>query len=191
MKNRQFIRSIVFVGAFGIAAPGSGCSWFDTHENEGRICGSPMEGGDYCMPANSGALAAWNDAMAHGSEPIQMWAEWPETVGVTQLVVNPQLLNAWLDDVQTVLDYLRITRGNAESYHASLSGKLGDRLHQALLVQERIMGAKVVNPSGRVEKVLLDKAAHEMDPLKAKVVADKQSMGEVLAIVEQTKVDKA
>jgi len=190
MKRKLRGWSIVTIGTLALGVPG--CLWFGNEsENEGRICASPMEGGDHCVPASYGAMAAWNDAASAGSEPIQMWVEWPENVGVTQLVINPKLLNAWLDDVQTVLDYLRLTRGYAESYHASLSGRLGQQIRDVRQFQEMNLDAKSANPKVRVKKALLDKAANETDALKVEVTADKQSVGDVLAIVDQKKVDGA
>ena len=137
MRTKQFRWSVVFIGALVLGVPG--CLWFASDEDEGRFCASPIEGGDHCVSASSGPSAAWEKAKVAGTEPIQMWAEWPESVDVQELVVNPKLLQTWLDDVQTVLDYLRMTKGNAESYHASLSGKLGQDLYHALLVQEMIL----------------------------------------------------
>src|SRR4051812_18780889 len=107
MKYRRLTWSMVFVGALGVGVPG--CIGSD--EIEGLICASPVEGGTYCVPASSGPSAAWNNAAANGTEPIQMWAVWPENVELNAVVASPTLLNAWLDDVRTVLDYLRITQG--------------------------------------------------------------------------------
>jgi hypothetical protein len=77
------------------------------------------------------------------------------------------------------------------SYHASLSGKLGEKLRHARRVQQEVVNEKSVDPKGRVEQALLDKAAKETDPLKAELTADKQTMGDVQAIVDQAKVDAA
>ncbi len=189
MNRTLVVTSIAFMMVMGLGVPG--CPWFASHDDEGRICASPIEGGDHCVRASYGALVAWNEAAAHGSEPIQMWVEWPESVDVTQLVVNPQLMNPWLDNVQKVTDYQSVTLGNAESYYASLSGKLGAKLRGVRQLQENILYAEAAIPKERLKKLLLDKAANEADPLKAEVVADKQSMGDVLAIVEQAKVDGA
>ena len=187
MKRTLVVKSIAFMMVMGLGVPG--CLWFDSDEDEGRFCASPIEGGDHCVSASSGPSAAWEKAKAAGTEPIQMWAEWPEDVDERELVISPDLLQAWLGDVQTVLDYLRMTKGNAESYHASLSGKLRQQIHDVRSFQENHLDASAVNPKVRVKQRMLDKAAKETDPLKAEVTADKQSMGEVLAIVEQTKVD--
>jgi hypothetical protein len=189
MKYRQLMWSMGFVGALGLGVPG--CLWFGNDENEGRICASPIEGGTYCVAANSGPSVAWDKAKANGTEPIQMWAEWPDNVDLRDVVSSPNLLNAWLDDVVNVTNYLRVTRGNAESYYASLSGILGENLLRARIVQEDIIAEKAVDPQGRVAQALLDKAAKETDPLKAKITADKQTMNDVKTIVDQAKVDSA
>jgi hypothetical protein len=143
MKCRQLLRLTVFVGALGMGVPG--CFLFGSDNHEGRICASPVEGKTYCVASSSGSSGAWNKAAAAGTEPIQMWAVWPDNVELNDVVTSPNLLNAWLDDVRTVMDYLRVTQGNAESYHASLSGNLGDRLRQARRVQNEIIHDKSVD----------------------------------------------
>ena len=190
MKRTSVVQCVALIMGMGLSAPGC-FLWPGDDKNEGRFCASPIEGGTYCVSASSQPLGAWSDAAAHGHEPIQMWAEWPENVELREVVASPALLNAWLGDVRTVMDYLRVTQGNAESYQASLSGNLGERLRQARRVQNNIISDKSVDPKKRLEQVLLDKAITETDPLKAEITADKQSMGDVLAIVEQTKVDGA
>jgi hypothetical protein len=120
-----------------------------------------------------------------------MWVEWPDNIELKELVTRPDLLNAWLNDIRVVLDYVRVTQNNAESYQASLSGKLGDDLRRARRVQEQIIAVKSVNPKKRIEKLLLDKAVNETDPLKAEIAGDKQTIGDLLAVVDQAKVDGA
>ena len=190
MKYRKLTRSMMFVGALGVIVPGSGC-FGGNDEEEGQICASPVEGGTYCVRASSGPSGAWNDAKAAGTEPIQMWAGWPDNVELKEVVTNPYELEAWLDDVRTVMDYLRVTQGNAESYYASLSGKLGDDLRRAREVQQAVIDGKSVDPDGLVATALAKKAILEMDPVKVEIAADKQAMGDVLAIVDKAKVDGA
>lgn len=187
MSRTLVIKCIAFLMVMGLGVPG--CFIFGNGETEGSLCASPIEGGNHCVPASSGPDAAWNKAASAGTEPIQMWAVWPEYVEIGDVVASPPMLNAWLDDVRGVMEYLRVTKGNAESYNASLSGNLGDRLRQARRVQNKIIHERSVDPKKRIEQVLLDKAVGETDPLKAEITADKQSMGDVLAIVDQTKVE--
>jgi hypothetical protein len=76
MKRMSAWGAVGLVMAMGMAVPG--CFLFgNDEEEEGRICASPVEGGEYCVPASWSPESAWNEAAAHGSEPIQMWAERP------------------------------------------------------------------------------------------------------------------
>ena len=128
----------------GMALPGSGCFLFgDEAEQEGA---SPVQGGTYCVPASEGPSAAWAKAEANGTEPIRMWALWPKNVPIDDVIASPTRVNAWLDDEQRVMDYLRVTRGNAESYRATLAGRLGRDLSRARRAQEKIIADKVLDP---------------------------------------------
>ena len=193
MKRTLGVKSIAFMIAMALGMGVPGCFLFGNKDekSEGRICASPVEGGNHCVSASSGPSEAWNNAALAGTEPIQMWAEWPENVDMGEVVASPFLLNEWLGDVQTVVDYLRITQRNAESYHASLSGKLGNDIREVSRAQNKIIHDKYVDPEKRVEQVLLDKAVNDTDASKAEVTAGKQSIGDMLAIVEQAKVDGA
>jgi len=188
MKYRQLTGSMLFVGALGVFVPGC---FGGNDESEGKICASPVEDGTYCVPSSSGPAGAWNDAKAMGSEPIQMWAVWPDNIELKDVVANPYQLDAWLDDVRTLMDYLRVTQGNAESYHASLAGKLGDDLRRAREVQNGIIDGKTVDPGAVVATALAQKAIQETDPLKVEIAADKQTLGEVQALMDQAKVGAA
>jgi hypothetical protein len=77
MERARFAKGILFVLGLGILILGSGCFWSGDDELEGFICASLIEGGKYCVSSSSGPGAAWNDAIAHGSEAIQMWVVWP------------------------------------------------------------------------------------------------------------------
>jgi hypothetical protein len=190
MKRTWVVKSIAFMMAMGLGVPGCFLAGND-EKSEGRICASPVEGGNHCVSSSSGPSAAWNKAAAAGSEPIQMWAVWPEDVELNEIIAFPTRLEMWLDDVQTVIDYLRITQRNAESYHASLSGKLGDDIREVSRLQNEIIKGKAADPKKRVEQLLFDKAVSESEPLKAEITADKQTIGDVLTIVDQAKVDGA
>jgi hypothetical protein len=188
MKYRQRTGSMILVSALGVGVPGC---WFGSDQNEGRICASPIEGGTYCVSSSSGPSAAWEKAEAAGTEPIQMWAEWPKSLELREVVASPGLLNAWFDDIRMVTDFVRVTKGNAESYHATLSGRLEDDLQRARRAQREIIAEKLVDPKGRLEQALLGKAVNETDPLNVEIAADKQTMSDVQAIVDQAKVDAA
>ncbi|HRI72465.1 MAG TPA: hypothetical protein PK156_49860, partial [Polyangium sp.] len=144
-----------------------------------------------CVSTSDVPDGAWENAKAAGNEPIQMWAEWPDNLELRELVANPNLLQSWLDDARTVLDYVRITQGYAESYRASLDGKQQDLFIQASVVQSEIMREKSTDPKEVLEQALVEKAATEIDPLKTEVAIDKQTMGEIQTLVEQSKLDAA
>ncbi|HRI72411.1 MAG TPA: hypothetical protein PK156_49590 [Polyangium sp.] len=101
------------------------------------------------------------------------------------------VLQVWLDDARTALDYVRITQGNAESYRASLDGKQQDLFIQASVVQSEIMREKSTDPKEVLEQALVEKAATEIDPLKTEIAIDKQTMGEIQTLVEQSRIDGA
>jgi hypothetical protein len=84
--HRDFAKWGFFVFVMGSLVPGAGC-WSGDDELEGQICASPIEGGKYCVSSSLEPGAAWNDAMANGSEPIQMWAVWPDRDWVPNTIV--------------------------------------------------------------------------------------------------------
>ncbi len=154
-----------FVAVWGCFVSGC-CVMGGPDEHEGRFCASPVEGnGRSCVPVSDGPDGAWENAKAAGNEPIQMWAEWPDNIELGEIVSNPNLLQSWLDDARTVLDYVRITQGYAESYRASLDGKQQDLFIQASVVQSEIIPEKSKDP----KEVLSQKAATEIDPLKTEI----------------------
>lgn len=187
MKRAMAAKGFCFVFSIGLAVPG--CFLFGPDEPSARICASPIEGGEYCVPSSYGPDAAWNDAKAAGTEPIQMWAVWPENRELKDVVASPIWMARWLDDVQTVMDYLRVTQGNAESYRASLSGRLGDDLRRARWMQNEIMGATSTDPQSYVASVLIERGGDDIVPLRIEIAMDKQTMGEVQAIWEQAQMD--
>ena len=190
MGHAWAVKGIVFVLGLGLMIPGSGCFGSGSDdEYKGRICASPLEGGRYCVPTSDGPAAAWDKANMAGTEPITMWAEWPKDVTTKEVVSNPELLGAWLDDVQAVNEYLRVTRGNAESYYASLAGKQASLLLQARQAQKEFMAEKAVEPKTLLTTALLEKGAKETDPLKVEIAADKQAMRDVQVILDAAKID--
>ena len=188
-RNRRL--TAAFVAVMGSFVSGC-CALGGPDENEGRFCAAPVEGnGRYCVPVSDGPDGAWENAKAAGTEPIQMWAEWPDNLELRELVAHPNLLQSWLDDARTALDYVRVTQGNAESYRASLDGKQQDLFIQASVVQSEIMREKSADPKEVLSQALVEKAATEIDPLKTKVAIDKQTMGEIQTLVEQSRIDGA
>jgi len=90
--NRAFAKWSFFVFVMGSLVPGAGCLWSSDDESEGRLCASLIEGGKYCVDSSSGPSAAWNEAIAHGSEPIEMWAVWPKKYELKDVVSDRYLL---------------------------------------------------------------------------------------------------
>jgi len=191
MKRASFAAWSCFVLGLGLSIPGAGCMWSGDDESEGRICASPIEGGKYCVDSSSGPSAAWSEAIAHGSEPIEMWTVWPKKYELSDVVSSPVLLGAWFDDMRAILDYLRITKGSAESYRATMAGKMDRDLERAMSVQSALRREKKVDPKEAISELLLQKAATEVDPVKAEVTADKQALGEMQVVIDKAKVDGA
>jgi hypothetical protein len=156
----------------------------------GSFCASPAEGGEYCVSANQSPAGAWNTAALHGGPPIQMWATPPSDVTRDELVASPDKLQAWFADIDTVLSYLRDTK-SAESYQASMAGKLGTLLQQAKDRQAELRAHTSVDPIAPFKTALYDKARVEKSPLLATIVADKQAMIAVQHVVDRTKSDAA
>jgi hypothetical protein len=96
MKRMNAWGAVGLVVAMGMAVPG--CFLFGDDEYEGRICASPVEGGEYCAPAYFTVASIWKEAANHGSEPIQMWAERPDSMSLDELVKSRSNLNAWFDE---------------------------------------------------------------------------------------------
>ena len=84
-----------------------------------------------------------------------------------------------------------MNQGNAESYHASLSGKQREHLQRARSLQSAIMADKSMDPQGLLLGPLTDKLPAEIEPLKLQIAADKQTMGEIQTLVEQSRIDGA
>src|SRR5262249_3389271 len=118
MNLKKSFSAVLAVLALGVSAPG--CIHPD--DTLGSLCASPAEGGEFCVRANEGPFAAWNQAKDHGSLPIQMWAKPPDAVTLDQLVASEDKLNAWFADIDTVLAFVRDHEKCAECYKASMSG---------------------------------------------------------------------
>jgi hypothetical protein len=189
MNRVSFAKWSCFVLGLGSLIPGAGCLSGDD-DNEGRICASPIEGGKYCVSASSGPSAAWNDAMANGSEPIEMWAVWPSKYELRDVVSSPILLDAWLDDGQAILDYVRVTKGSAESYRATMNGKMADDLRQARQLQGGLV-REPIDPVVFVQSEFFQNAIKGETAVNVKIWADKEALTEMQIVVEQAKFDGA
>lgn len=188
MKRWDFLLAALVVAAPGIVLPG--CLWsFGEDEELGRICAAPAEGGEFCVSSREGPASAWNQAAARGSLPIQMWAERPEGMTLDALVTNRDGMQRWIGDIDTALGHVRDEQRSAESYKASMEGRLRNLLGSARIRQQEILAQEPIDAVGRFEAALVSKAGAEKEPLVAEIAADKQSMGAVQGVLDQVTLD--
>jgi hypothetical protein len=128
MRKANFLWGAII--AFSLGASTSGCSAPAPDPSLGSFCAASTDGRQRCVSTNQGPAAAWNQ-VSKSMMPIQMWAIRPEGVTLDQLLSDKHRLDLWLDDINTVLTYVRDTQKNAESYKASLEGNLGALLAEA------------------------------------------------------------
>lgn len=157
----------------------------------GSLCAAPAEGGEYCVPANQDPAAAWDQAAAAGSQPIQMWATWARDTTVDDVVSDGDEIRAWFRDIDKVTSHVRDTRGSAESYRASMGGQLGTLLLRGVARQGAILAEMGGDPTGSFKKALMDKAAAEKGPLVAELVSDKEAMAAAEAALAEVAADAA
>ncbi|TKC96416.1 hypothetical protein [Polyangium fumosum] len=184
MKSKPFFRAVLLAaaGALSSCFPGDDPSL-------GRFCASPSEGGEYCVSTERSPSSAWAEAKVHGTLPIQMWAEWPEDVTLDELVRSRGKLDAWFADIDEVLFSLRVNAQSAESYRASMDGRMGELLRQAKRKQRQILSEEPVDAIGNFKAALVEKANAEKDPLVAAIASDKQAMGAARSIIDGAKED--
>ncbi len=189
MKSTRVLWAALAVLLFGALAPG--CIFPGNDGSLGRFCASPVEGGEYCVSADRSLETAWDEAKAHGSEPIQMWAEWPKAVGLDDLVASRDKLASWLGDVDQVLFDLRHNARSAESYRESMAGRMGELLRRANERQKALLAQKPVDAAGNFEGALAARAEVEKGPLVTQIASDKKFMAAVQAIFDKAKGDVA
>ena len=188
MNQIKILSSALAALALGIFSPGCAPA---PNEALGRLCALSAVGSRHCVRSNLGPAAAWQQAMADGGLPIQMWAERPDTVTLDQLVESKDKLHAWYADIDTVLTYVRDTKRSAESYRASMAGVLGDRLKQANQRQAELLAQEPVDAIGDFKTALSDRASAEKSPIVAAIAGDKQTMTDVRAVLDKAKSDAA
>ncbi|MDC3987212.1 hypothetical protein [Polyangium jinanense] len=189
MRRGDYLVAALVVAAPGVVLPGCLGS-FGEDEGHGRICASPVAGGEYCVSSSEGPASAWNQAAAHGSRPIQMWAERPEGMTLDTLVTSPRDMDRWLGDIEQALGYVRDEERCAESYKASMApGPLRNALGSARIRQNEILSEEPIDAVGRFKEALASKGAAEKDPLVAEIAADKLSMGAVQGVLDQVSLD--
>lgn len=179
------VAAALVVAAVGGFVPA--CLWSGSDAEFGKICAEADGGEAECVPAEEGPAEAWSRAKAHGSLPIQMWVEQPDSMSLDQLVTSQANMNTWFETIDSVLKYVRGTEGDAESYRATLGGKLGEIIKHAKAQQKMLASGGGVNASGHFKQALIDKANAEKDPLVATIADDKQSMDAVDAALSETK----
>ena len=175
MKRRNALGGIVLVMATGMALPGSGCFLFGDEEQEAwEICASSIDGDAHCVAGSDGPNDAWKKVVANGgTEPIQMWVARTDRAEFDEWVSYPGTVDAYLDYTREILDYVRVTQGNAESYRATLAGRLGQDLMDARRAQEKIIADKVLDPKTRVESPLFDRDVHSRCSTRCKCKTDR------------------
>ncbi|MRG95327.1 hypothetical protein [Polyangium spumosum] len=186
-------RGDFFVAALVVAAPGvvlPGCAWWSgENEERGRMCAAPVEGSEYCVSSGDGPGRAWLQAAANGSRPIEMWAEPPEGMTLDTLTSSPAEMEKWLGDIDETLGYVREMQRCAESYRASMAGRVRERLVSARIGQNQFLEQTPVDAVGLFEAALVSKANAEKEPLVAEIAADKLSMGAVQAVLDQVTLE--
>ncbi|TKD07844.1 hypothetical protein [Polyangium fumosum] len=186
-------RGDLLVAALVVAAPGvvlPGClGSFGEDKGQGRICASPAEGGEFCVSSREGPASAWSQAAARGSLPLQMWAERPEGMTLDALVASPGDMERWIGDIDRSLGYVRDERRSAESYKASMDGRLRNLLGSARIQQTERLEQAPIDAVGGFEAALVAKANSEKDPLVAEIAAEKLAMGAVQGVLDKVTLD--
>jgi hypothetical protein len=188
MNLKKISSAALAVLALGMVAPACAPA---PDESLGQLCALSEVGKRHCVRSNVGPAAAWQQAMADGGLPIQMWAERPDAVTLEQLVTSKDKLHAWYADIDTVLTYVRDTKRSAESYKASMDGILGDLLNEANQRQAAVLLQDPVDAIGDFKKALSDRASAEKSPIVAAIAGDKLTMTDVRAVLDKAKSDAA
>jgi hypothetical protein len=190
MRAGKTLAAAIIAAVVGGFVPG--CFLFpDPDPTVGRFCASPSEGGEYCVPSTRDPAGAWGDAVAHGSLPIQMWAEPAGDVSLDDLVKSRDRLGRWFDDIDKVVSYVRDTQANAESYRASMNGRLGQLLREAKNRQASLLAEMPADPHGDFKGALGAKAEAEKEPLLGTIALDKQSIEEARKALDAATGDLA
>jgi hypothetical protein len=141
------------------------------------------------VPAEEGPASAWDEAMASGSLPVAMWVEPSGGMTLDDLVSSGNNLGRWFATIDKVIEYVRDTQGNAESYKVTMDGKLGALLRKARDRQIELLSKTPADAAGSFKSAVIEKASAEKDPLLAAIASDKQAMGAVHEVFEEAKAD--
>ena len=140
MKKRMLPGAALAVPVLG--ALSTGCFWVPD-DSIGRLCAAPVSGEESCVDADHDPATAWSQAKTYGAMPIQMWAKWPSSVTLDELVESPTRLQTWFADNERVTSYVRDEEKNAESIRASLDGNQRELLRQATERQTELLGERL------------------------------------------------
>ena len=137
-----------------------------------------------CVADTQAPSVVWAQAIAKKHTlPIQMWVPYPDP-NLDAFVANKQEMDAWFADIKKLTSF--ISTGNAESYDASLKGKLGDLVKQAKTRQDQLIASPPANPAPAIQSfkdALSAQAAKTTGPVGVAIANDKQSIAAVTAIV--------
>ena len=184
MNQRKNLWMAMTILSLGAIAPGCG-----TQPNEalGLLCAKSQAATKFCVRSNLSPEGPWNEAMAGGGLPIQMWAERPDAMTLDDLVTSPDNLRAWYADIDTLLAFVRDTKKNAESYKASMNGLMGHLLEEARDRQTALLAQPSIDAVGNFKTAVVDKANAEKSPIVASIANDKQAMTVVQAVFDLAK----
>ncbi|MGK3969828.1 hypothetical protein WMF38_32395 [Sorangium sp. So ce118] len=194
MRRRPRRRKVILVAALAamaLGAVGSGCLWEREDPSHGGFCAASVGGAEHCVGENLGPGSAWNKAEKDGALPIEMWATWPNSKTLEELVASGYWLDVWFGHVDEAIAYVRDDARNAESLRATLAGKLEALLDGATDRQRALIAQAPVDAAGNFKKAMIDKASAEEAPLAAALAADKQAMAVAQAIFDQARKDIA
>jgi hypothetical protein len=118
-----------------------------------------------------------------------MWAERPQAVTLDDLVRSRSKLDAWFANIDQVVFYLREDAQSAESFQASMDGRMGALLKEANRRQWELLAEEPVDAIGNVKNALKEKANAEKEPLVAEIASDKLSMGAAAGVLDVAKDD--
>ncbi|WP_438029275.1 hypothetical protein [Sorangium sp. So ce233] len=184
---------VAALAALALGAGPSGCLWPEEDDALGSFCArlANADGPEYCVGANRSPADAWSQAEAHGDLPIEMWAELPRGTSMSELAASNETLDLWLGNVDKVVSYVRDEERNAESYGATLAGRLRFLLEYAAGQQTLLLEQEPVRAADRFIEAMSEKASAEKDPLLAALSADKQAMAAAQVVFARARDEAA
>lgn len=190
MKQRKpsLASTALVVVLLGAIAPGCFPA-SDDASKQGSLCAKSAQGSSHCGRSSGGPEGPWKAALADGGLPIEMWAERPDSLTLAQLVENADNLRAWFADIAIALAYVRDTQRSAESYKASMEGRLRTLLDEAQSLQRSLLALQPVDAIGDFKAALAEKAGVEKSALVATLASDKQSITAAQLAFDQIKSD--